>query len=304
MTKILRTIAQYFTAIQTQEGVGATVRRSIGTQKQRNFSPFLLLDHFTVAPPAGFPDHPHHGQETITYVTHGMVAHEDFTGAKGVLKPGDMQFMTAGKAAMHAEIPVMMEDGSPCVGLQLWVDLPEKLKDIEPRYRDLRKQDIPIARPNDNLWVKVISGESYGIESIKELAYTPVDYYIFNSDKKGTKFEQKFPSDYNVFLYVSQGAISIKGQKFPQYSTIFFNVDGNTIEGTIDTDEKTEFFLIGGQILDQPIIQHGPFVETNTDKLLKVFDNYQRGINGFERAIGWRSSIRNGIKEEDIDKHH
>lgn len=304
MTKILRTIAQYFTAIQTQEGVGATVRRSIGTQKQRNFSPFLLLDHFTVAPPAGFPDHPHHGQETITYVTHGMVAHEDFTGAKGVLKPGDMQFMTAGKAAMHAEIPVMMEDGSPCVGLQLWVDLPEKLKDIEPRYRDLRKQDIPIAHPNDNLWVKVISGESYGIESIKELAYTPVDYYIFNSDKKGTKFEQKFPSDYNVFLYVSQGAISIKGQKFPQYSTIFFNVDGNTIEGTIDTDEKTEFFLIGGQILDQPIIQHGPFVETNTDKLLEVFDNYQRGINGFERAIGWRSSIRNGIKEEDVDKHH
>ncbi|SMN21279.1 similar to Kazachstania africana KAFR_0A05080 hypothetical protein [Maudiozyma saulgeensis] len=304
MTKILRTLAHHFIATEAKEGVGATVRRSIGTHKQRNFSPFLLLDHFTVSPPAGFPDHPHHGQETITYMSQGMIAHEDFTGAKGILRPGDMQFMTAGKGAMHAEIPVLMADNSPCVGLQLWVDLPAKLKNVDPRYRDLRNDDIPIARPNDHLSVKVISGNSYGVESVKELAYTPVEYYVFNSDKKDTHFEQQVPSNFNVFLYVSKGAVSINGQHYPQYSTLFFNIDGNTIEGTIDTDEKTEFFLIGGLILEQPIVQHGPFVETDSEKLLKVFENYQTGTNGFERAVGWRSSIRNGITEAEVADHH
>lgn len=304
MTKILRSIAKYFIAIEMEEGVGAVVRRSIGTIKQRNFSPFLLLDHFTVSHPSGFPDHPHHGQETITYMQQGMLAHEDFTGSKGILYPGDLQFMTAGKGAMHAEMPVLMENGDAAIGMQLWVDLPEDLKNAEPRYRDLKKNDIPIAKPNDHLEVKVISGQSYGIESVKELAYTPVDYYQFNSDKKGTPFEQKVPPEFNVFLYITKGSVKIGDKSFPQYSTLFFNVDGNTIGGTVDADGDTEFFIIGGLILDQPILQHGPFVETNRERLMEVFQNYQNGTNGFEKAIGWKSSIRNGITEAEAPNHH
>lgn len=299
MSPVYRTIQKNFIAIEQEEGVGARVRRSIGSMKQRNFSPFLLMDHFTVSHPAGFPDHPHHGQETITYIRKGMVAHEDFLGSKGVLRPGDLQFMTAGKGIMHAEIPVLMENGDAGVGLQLWVDLPKDMKDCAPRYRDLRGSEIPIAKPNEHLTVKVISGKSYGIDSVKELAYTPVDFYHFESDKKGTEFEQMVPTNFNVFLYVSKGSVIINNKVYPQYSTIFFNVDGDAIKGTVGNDD-TEFAIIGGLILDQEVIQHGPFVESSREKLIEVFENFQYGINGFERAVGWKSSIRNGILEKDV----
>ncbi|CCK72972.1 pirin family protein KNAG_0M01190 [Huiozyma naganishii CBS 8797] len=294
-----RTIQKHFIAGEQEEGVGARVRRSVGSMRQRNFSPFLLLDHFTVSHPAGFPDHPHHGQETITYVREGMIAHEDFLGSKGVLRPGDLQFMTAGKGIMHSEIPVLMENGDAGVGLQLWVDLPKDMKDCAPRYRNLRGTEIPIAEPNEHLKIKVISGKSHGIDSVKELAYTPVDFYHYISDKKGTGFVQEVPTNFNVFLYVMKGAVKIDGQVFPQYSTVFYNANGDAIRGMVD-DDDTEFAIIGGLILDQPVIQHGPFVETTREKIIEVFQNFQYGINGFERAVGWKSSIRNGILEKDV----
>lgn len=296
-----RSVNKHFIAIEQEEGVGARVRRSVGSMKQRQFSPFLLLDHFTVKHPAGFPDHPHHGQETITYVRQGMIAHEDFTGSKGVLRPGDLQFMTAGKGIMHSEIPVLMENGDAGVGLQFWVDLPEKMKNCEPRYRNLRGNEIPIAKPNEHLEVKVISGKSYGVESVKELAYTPVELYHFISDKKGTEFVQEVPKNFNVFLYVMSGSVKLGDKTYPQYSTIFYNVDGDAIKGSTD-DENTEFAIVGGLILDQQVVQHGPFVESSREKIIEVFQNFQYGINGFERAVGWKSSIRNGIAEKDVPR--
>ncbi|KAK5961733.1 pirin family protein PWA37_001106 [Arxiozyma heterogenica] len=299
MSPIYRTIQKHFIALEQEEGVGARVRRSIGSMKQKNFSPFLLLDHFTVSHPDGFPDHPHHGQETITYMHQGMVAHEDFTGSKGVLRPGDLQFMTAGKGIMHSEIPVLMENGDAAIGLQLWVDLPKDMKDCAPRYRDLRRDEIHIAKPNEHLTVKVISGKSYGVESLKELAYTPVEFYHFKSDKKGTEFEQQVPTNFNVFLYVMNGSVIIDGKVYPQYSTIFYNTDGDSVKG-MTGNNNTEFALIGGLNLDQSVIQHGPFVETSKERLIKVFENFQYGINGFEKAVGWKSTIRNGILEKDV----
>lgn len=300
MSKV-RTIYKHFVAVEQSEGVGARVRRSIGTTQLRNFTPFLMLDHFNVAPPAGFPDHPHHGQETITYVLGGMMAHEDFTGSKGVLRPGDLQFMTAGKGIVHSEIPVKMESGEPTVGLQLWVDLPERLKNCEPRYRDLRGAETPIAEPHQNLKVRVISGESYGIQSRSELAYTPVHFYHFISSKKGTPFEQKFPKDFNVFMYVLKGSVTLNSKNFPQYSAIFFKNDGEGVEGIAASDD-TEFALVGGSILEQPVVQHGPFVETSKERMIQVFQDYQFGMNGFERAHNWKSSISDGISQQNAEK--
>lgn len=297
-----RTILKFFTAVAQDEGVGARVRRSIGTIKMRNFTPFLMLDHFNVKPPAGFPDHPHHGQETITYVLSGAgMAHEDFTGSVGILMPGDLQFMTAGKGIVHSEIPVRNKNNDACVGMQLWVDLPKDLKDCEPRYRDLKSAEIPVITPNDKLTIKVISGESYGTKSVKDLAYTPVDYYHYTI-KKGGSFEQKFPVNFNVFLYLLKGSLKIGSKVFNQYDTIFFNRDGDSVQGSVaeDATEDCEFVLIGGQTLDQEIVQYGPFVETSKEKMHQVFLNYQSGKNGFERAAGWSSKIRGGVKEEDV----
>ncbi|EDO17603.1 hypothetical protein Kpol_1061p27 [Vanderwaltozyma polyspora DSM 70294] len=299
----LRSIFKHFISREQSEGVGARVRRSIGTMLLRKFSPFLMLDHFNVAPGAGFPDHPHHGQETITYVNEGMIAHEDFTGCKGVLGKGDLQFMTAGKAICHAEMPVQSNSGEHVVGLQLWVDLPTDMKNTEPRYRDLRNKDIPRANPTDDLEIEVISGNSYGVDSVKDLAYTPIDFYMYRGKKAGTEFTQKFSRDFNVFIYVLKGAVNIGDQVFPQYSSIFFNTDGDAVGGTVAADD-TEFAIIGGKILDQETVQHGPFVEETKEKLIKVFYDYQSYSNGFERARNWRSSIRDGIKEDDAPNHH
>lgn len=297
----LRSILKHFIAAQQEEGVGATVRRSIGSMEMRRFSPFLMLDHFTVSPPAGFPDHPHHGQETITYILGGMIAHEDFSGSKGVLSPGDLQFMTAGKAIVHSEIPVKMDNGEPTVGLQLWVDLPEKLKNCEPRYRDLKSKDIPVVRPSEHLKVTVISGTSYGVQSVRDLAYTPVQLYHFAVSKKGVEFVQEFPKDFNVFMYILKGSVTIGEKLFPQFATVFFNTDGDAVKG-ISASNDTEFALIGGEVLHQDVVQHGPFVETNREKLVEVFQNYQYGINGFERAHKWKSTIADGITESEVKK--
>jgi hypothetical protein len=125
---IPRLIRTTLLAREQSEGVGAVVRRSIGTPKLRNLTPFLMLDHFSVSPGAGFPDHPHRGQETITYLISGGVDHEDFAGNKGTIGPGDLQFMTAGRGIMHAEMP--RQDMGVNIGMQLWVDLPEKLKSV------------------------------------------------------------------------------------------------------------------------------------------------------------------------------
>ncbi|KAH3680606.1 hypothetical protein WICMUC_000226 [Wickerhamomyces mucosus] len=296
-----RSILKYFLAVSQEEGVGANVRRSIGTMKVRNFTPFLMLDHFYVKPPAGFPDHPHHGQETITYVLDGKIAHEDFTGSQGILNPGDLQFMTAGKGIVHSEIPVENANRDPVVGMQLWVDLPKELKNCEPRYRDLRKSEIPIVKPNDKVTVKVISGESYGVKSVQELAYTPVDYYDFEVAPGGT-FEQKISPEFNVFLYLMKGGLDINNTNIPEYNAVFFKRDGDSIVGKVpeNQDGNSRFILVGGQVLDQQIVQHGPFVETSREKIYDVFMNYQSGTNGFERAKGWYSKIGGGIKEKDL----
>ena len=201
-----RAIRQVFLAIEQSEGMGARVRRTIGTPKLRNFSPFLMLDHFTSSPGAGFPDHPHRGQETITYLLHGAVDHEDFAGNRGTIEAGGLQFMTAGKGIMHAEMPRQNADGSPTVGMQLWVDLPEKLKMCEPRYRDLAASDVPTIEVDDKkVEIKIISGQSHGTDSVKELAYTPV--WIFDiAIRPGGKVSQPLPTGWNAFAYTLQGS--------------------------------------------------------------------------------------------------
>lgn len=301
----LRTIRSILPGIEQAEGVGATVRRSIGNMKMRNFSPFLLFDHFSSNGIGGFPEHPHLGQETITLMLKGAFAHEDFTGSKGVLREGDLQFMTAGRGTVHSEMPVIHPDGSPNVGLQLWVDLPAKLKEVEPRYRDLKTWEIPeVVEQDGKLKVKVISGKSYGVELNKELAYTPVHYYHYVV-KPGAKFSQAVPKDFNFFLYVLKGKNLViqKDTKVSQFENVFFNPDGDCVVGEYpETEEgELEFVLIGGQILDQKIVQHGPFVATSRDRIQQAFMDYQLARNGFERLKTWKTLISNGVTEDMIN---
>ncbi|KAK9476356.1 RmlC-like cupin domain-containing protein [Lipomyces japonicus] len=292
-----RTIQKLFLAIEQAEGVGARVRRSVGTAKLRNFSPFLMLDHFSVGGKAGFPDHPHRGQETITYLLHGQVDHEDFTGSAGTIDEGDLQFMTAGRGIMHAEMPRPQNDGSPVVGLQLWVDLPENLKDSEPRYRDLRSTEIPIVNPSDKVQIKVISGESYGVKSVQDLAYTPV-WMIDATIQPGGHIVQQLPNGFNAFAYVLQGEVLVGTTKAEQYNNIVFNRDGDGVDIAVPDEypETARVVIIGGQVLDQKVVQYGPFVATSQEKIYQALSDYQSAANGFERARNWESKIAKMIR--------
>lgn len=299
----LRTIKTIVNALERPEGVGATVRRSIGVSQVRKFNPFLMFDHFSSAGTNGFPHHPHLGQETITLITKGAMAHEDFTGSKGILYAGDLQFMTAGRGIVHSEMPVQQEDGSPTVGLQLWVDLPEQLKETEPRYRDLREWEIPeVVEQDGKLKVKVISGKSYGVESVKDLAYTPVQYYHVTM-KPGATFEQDLPEDYNFFLYVTDGdGFELNGDtSIKKFHNAFLNRDGNHILGANKGSDDVEFILIGGEILDQHTVHYGPFVASNTPRIEKAFADFQYGRNGFENVKTWKSLISEGVTKEMIE---
>ncbi|KAK3186931.1 RNA pol II transcription cofactor [Lecanicillium sp. MT-2017a] len=293
-----RTIRKVFLAAETAEGVGATVRRSIGTPHLRNFTPFLMLDHFSVKPGAGFPDHPHRGQETITYLLHGGVDHEDFAGNKGSLNAGDLQFMTAGKAVVHAEMPRQNADGSANTGLQLWVDLPKDLKACEPRYRDLRAAEIPSVDADDGrVTVKVISGQSHGVDSVKDLAYTPV-WLLDVTIRPGGKITQPLPAGWNAFAYVLEGSATfgkegaIDRQLVEQYNNVVFNQEGDEVYiESASSDEDVRLVLVAGTPLDQDIVQYGPFVLTSKQEVYQALMDYQTFSNGFERAKNWKSEI-------------
>ncbi|KAL1903005.1 RNA pol II transcription cofactor [Sporothrix stenoceras] len=293
-----RHIRKVFLALEQAEGAGARVRRSIGTPALRNFSPFLMLDHFSIKPGAGFPDHPHRGQETITYLLEGGVDHEDFAGNSGTINSGDLQFMTAGKGIMHAEMPRQNPDGSANVGLQLWVDLPQDLKNCEPRYRDLRAAEIPTADVDDGkVHIKVISGQSHGIDSVKDLAYTPVWILDFTV-KPGGKVAQPLPANWNAFAYILEGNVNFSNgeeepKKVEQYNNVVFGPEGDGITVSVDESatEPARFVLVAGTPLDQPIVQYGPFVVNSKEEVYKALMDYQTHSNGFERAEGWRSEI-------------
>lgn len=299
-----RSIKAVVPAIEQAEGVGARVRRSIGNMNMRNFSPFLMFDHFSSNGKGGFPEHPHLGQETITLMLKGAFAHEDFTGSKGVLRENDLQFMTAGRGTVHSEMPVIHPDGSANVGLQLWVDLPEKLKEVEPRYRDLKEWEVPEVTDQDGkVVVRVISGESLGVKLEKDLAYTPVNYYHYKM-KPGSTFTQKVPKDFNFFLYLFLGgSLDLGSRKAKEYDNVFFNADGDTITGEYpaSNSKDAEFVLVGGQVLDQPVVQHGPFVATSRDRIVQAFSDYQYARNGFLRMKLWKTLISGGVNEDMIN---
>ncbi|CAK7897779.1 hypothetical protein CAAN3_03S07426 [[Candida] anglica] len=300
----LRTVKELVHATEESEGVGATVRRSIGTSNMRKFNPFLLLDHFNIGAKAGFPHHGHSGQETITLVLKGAVAHEDFTGSKGILYPGDLQFMTAGKGVVHSEMPVLLDGAKSVEGMQLWVDLPEELRKTKPRYRDLRSDKIPeVVEQDGKVKVKVISGESYGVSSLANLAYTPVQYYYVTL-KPGGRYQQKVPENFNFFLYVLSGDQLISnGKAVPKHHTLFFNQDGDEIEATNkakDGGKSIEFVLVGGEVLDQNTIQYGPFVADTEENINRAIMDFQNGRNGFKKVKTWKSLISKGVTPEMI----
>lgn len=196
---------------------------------------------------------------------------------------------------VHAEMPA--QDSERNVGIQLWVDLPEKLKYCEPRYRDLHANEIPLAKTDDGkVEVKVISGKSLGIDSLKDLAYTPV-WLLDVLIRPGGTIRQEIPKGWNAFAYILQGAVNFsdgeKQQTVTPYHNVVFDQAGDSVTLSTEdgTDSDARVILIAGQPLDQPIVQYGPFVQTSRAGIIEAMTDYQTSSNGFERAADWQSEI-------------
>jgi redox-sensitive bicupin YhaK (pirin superfamily) len=287
---VSRVVSKKVLSVEQAEGVGARVRRSIGRSELRNLDPFLLLDEFRVKAPAGFPDHPHRGFETVTYMLKGSFNHEDFCGHKGTIKEGDLQWMTAGRGIVHSEMPGADDEN---VGLQLWVNLKSTDKMVAPEYQELLSQDVPKAT-KDGVSVVVIAGESLGKQSPVRTR-TPTTYLDFKLES-GAKFSQPVSRGWTAFIYVLSGegkfGPSENATSSSAHHTLVFG-PGDCIEFENNSKDILHFVLIAGKPINEPIVQHGPFVMNKQEEIVEAIEDYRQGRNGFENAFRWSSKLGN-----------
>ncbi|KAL4157068.1 hypothetical protein KRP22_007788 [Phytophthora ramorum] len=287
-----RRIAHKFVAREQGEGVGATVRRSLGSQQLRNLDPFLMLDEFNVGLPGGFPDHPHRGFETVTYMlptSKGHMGHEDFLGNKGELRPGDLQWMTPGRGILHAEMPVSEEKAH---GLQLWINLPKAKKIMEPRYQEISRDTVPhVWDDTKKVEAIVFAGEVFGQKGPIQTE-APVTYIHFLM-KQGAELEYKIPVGHNAFVYTLTGSGKCAGEDVQAHHAIVLEQEGDGVHVSTEDKDGLEFIVISGQPLNEPVVQYGPFVMTSEAEIHQTIRDYQSGSNGFENAPKWTSDIGN-----------
>lgn len=276
-----RTVERLVAGQATSDGAGVKLTRVLTQNLQRRLDPFLMLDAFGSDQPddyiAGFPDHPHRGFETITYMIAGRMRHRDSAGHEGLLENGGVQWMTAGRGVIHSEIP-QQEDGV-MEGFQLWLNLPARDKMMAPWYRDFKAADLPKLTTAQGVAVTVIAGASHGVGgAVTRDATAPL--YLDIHLPAGSRFEQAMPAGHNAFVYVYRGEVSIAGQTVPvQRMALLANspeADGVVIEASADA----KVLLIAGQPLGEPIAQYGPFVMNTQQEIYQALSDMRDGRFG------------------------
>ena len=266
----------------TSDGAGVRLTRVLTQDLQRRLDPFLMLDAFRNDNPedyiGGFPDHPHRGFETVTYMIAGCMRHHDSAGNHGLLGPGGAQWMTAGSGLIHSELPEQ-EEGL-MEGFQLWLNLPAKNKMIAPSYRDIPPAAIPEFTTPTGVRVRVIAGRSHGLGGAVERPDTEPLYLDIHLPA-GTCFEQGLDQDHNAFAYTYRGQVRIAGIEVPDQQMAIL---GNTGEGVLITaDIPSRVLLIAGRPLGEPIAQYGPFVMNSGAEIEQTLRDYRDGK--FEAAV-------------------
>jgi redox-sensitive bicupin YhaK (pirin superfamily) len=285
-----RTIGGIVNSIETLEGGGFLVRRPFPKASFSDFDPFLLLDEMgpmEVAPgeAKGAPDHPHRGFETVTYLLSGDMEHKDSRGHAGRLRPGDVQWMTAGAGVVHAEMPSreFARTGGRMHGFQLWVNLPQRDKMMNPRYQEIPNAQIPKATSADGrVRVSVIAGEAMGEKAVIQTR-TPIIYLHYRIDPGGVA-TQKVPGAYNAFAYIVEGVglFGAEGERALDGQMVMFAQDGDEVRIENPSDAKTtlEVLLIAGVPLNEPVERYGPFVMNTKAEIRQAFEDYQQGRMG------------------------
>ncbi|HEX5127402.1 MAG TPA: pirin family protein [Rhodocyclaceae bacterium] len=268
----------------TSDGAGVKLTRVLTQGLQRRLDPFLMLDAFRNDNPddyiGGFPDHPHRGFETVTYMLAGRMRHRDSAGHEGLLENGGVQWMTAGSGLIHSELPEQ-EDGL-MEGFQLWVNLPAKNKMIPPSYRDLPSAAIPSFTTAEGVTVRVIAGESAGMQGAVTRPDTEPIYLDVHLPA-GTHFSQKLPAGHNAFVYTYRGEVNIGDARIPDRNMAILTNDETADGVAIRADVASRVLIIAGKPLNESIAQYGPFVMNTSKEIEQTLIDYRDGK--FEAAV-------------------
>lgn len=276
-----RTVRELFKSRPTLEGAGVRLHRVFAQPEVPKFDPFLLLDDFGSDTPEdylkGFPWHPHRGIETVTYMKSGEVEHQDSLGNKGVIRAGDVQWMTAGSGIVHQEMPQRSE--TTLKGLQLWVNLPKDKKMTRPEYRGITADEIPKVEEDDKT-VSVISGEYSGVRGPAEHLHVDVRYFDVALKKAGT-FRYRIPSHFTVFVYVYSGSVTIGAEQLVEEEYAALTGDGDEI--VLTTASGAGCIVVAGEPIGEPIAWGGPIVMNTDAEVQQAFWEYQN--NEFLRVV-------------------
>jgi quercetin 2,3-dioxygenase len=276
-----RAIEHIITGMATSDGAGVKLTRVLTQNLQQRLDPFLMLDNFRSDDPddyiAGFPDHPHRGFETVTFMIAGRMRHRDNAGHEGLLQNGGVQWMTAGRGIIHSEMPEQ-EDGV-MEGFQLWLNLPARRKMIPAWYRDIPREEIPEYVTTEGVKVRVIAGTSNGVTGAMMREDTE-PHYIDIDLPAGSSFSTIIPAMHNAFVYVYRGAVTVSGKSLGESRmgilTNMPQADGVTLSATV----PAKAILISGKPLGEPIMQHGPFVMNTKEEIYQAVRDYQEGRLG------------------------
>jgi quercetin 2,3-dioxygenase len=270
---------------RTSDGAGVKLTRLLTQDLQQRLDPFLMLDNFATDDPndygAGFPDHPHRGFETVTYMIEGRMRHRDNAGHEGLLQNGGVQWMTAGRGLVHSEMPE--QENGRMEGFQLWLNLPAGEKMCAPWYRDIASGEIPGYTTPEGVRVRVIAGESHGVKGAVQRQHTE-PLYLDLQLPPGAPFEQPLPVGHNAFLCVYRGQLDVLDAAGtptavpPNCMALLGNEgDGVVLRADAKNTEATRALLIAGRPLREPIAQYGPFVMNTREQLMEAVQDFQRG---------------------------
>jgi redox-sensitive bicupin YhaK (pirin superfamily) len=279
-----RSVQKVTPAPLVTDGEGVLIHRVFPNNQISEFDPFLLLDHMgpvelKPGEAKGFPDHPHRGFETVTYLLHGEFQHRDSFGHHGVLRPGDVQWMTAGSGLVHSEIPgdALKKNGGRLEGFQLWVNLPRRDKMKAPHYQELSADRIPVAESTDGkVRVKVIAGRALGAKGAVE-TNIPIEYLHFQLTP-GARHVQELAKNLNAMLYAIAGNVEIGGRSVAQFHLAALGNDGEAVE--FSSPSGAELLLLAAQPIHEPVARYGPFVMNTQEELYQAFEDYRTGKMG------------------------
>jgi quercetin 2,3-dioxygenase len=274
---IQRKVQRVISPLAVSDGAGVKLNRLIATPTLDYLDPFLLLDHFgsenTDDYIAGFPQHPHRGIETVTYMLKGVVHHKDTMGNAGTISEGDIQWMTAGGGMMHEEMPEASPEGLS--GFQLWVNLPSQLKMTKPRYQEIKADKIPVFE-KDGVKVKVIAGAVDGVKGAVSEIYAEPNYLDVTIEPNGT-FTHPITFGHNAFAYIFTGSAEFEenGKTIETNRLIIFN-EGDFVR--IKAGETgARFLLVSGKPLNEPVARYGPFVMNTREEIYQAISDLQNG---------------------------